>query len=83
MIYEKVLKLLTFAGVPYSEHSSYTELKSFTQFTKPQKVLPTVNNGNPASRKKMEELFASWMRELNSSPQKQMKQGSINGWLQS
>ncbi|XP_013385762.1 DNA cross-link repair protein SNM1-like [Lingula anatina] len=56
-------KGITIYGVPYSEHSSYTELKNFVQALQPDQILPTVNNGNPTSRRKMESLFKSWLQE--------------------
>ncbi|XP_069139444.1 uncharacterized protein [Argopecten irradians] len=71
-------------GVPYSEHSSYLEMKRFTQYVKPDKILPTVNNGNARARSKMERLFQSWLQELKTSNRKQnpggSKQGTLTSW---
>ncbi|XP_033756981.1 LOW QUALITY PROTEIN: DNA cross-link repair 1A protein-like [Pecten maximus] len=71
-------------GVPYSEHSSYLEMKRFTQHLKPDKILPTVNNGNSRARTKMEELFKSWMEEVKMSKKNQnlsgSKQGTLSSW---
>ncbi|KAG0723919.1 DNA cross-link repair protein SNM1 [Chionoecetes opilio] len=48
-------------SIPYSEHSNFNELRRFVQFIKPKKIIPTVHNGNPASRKQMQQHFSKWL----------------------
>ncbi|XP_035674316.1 DNA cross-link repair 1A protein-like [Branchiostoma floridae] len=64
---------ITVYGIPYSEHSSYTEMKRFVQFLQPAKILPTVNNGSPKSRHAMEQIFQQWDSEG--------KQQSLASWV--
>ncbi|XP_054801087.1 DNA cross-link repair protein SNM1 [Prosopis cineraria] len=53
---------ITIYGVPYSEHSSFTELREFVQYLKPDKIIPTVNIWNEANREKMKSYFRDWLR---------------------
>lgn len=53
-------------GIPYSEHSSFLELKRFVQWLQPLKIIPTVNNGSWASRKAMEKCFSEWLLETKA-----------------
>ncbi|XP_006879983.1 PREDICTED: DNA cross-link repair 1A protein [Elephantulus edwardii] len=50
-------------GIPYSEHSSFLEMKRFVQWLKPQKIIPTVNVGTWKSRSTMEQHFREWKLE--------------------
>lgn len=53
-------------GIPYSEHSSFLELKRFVQWLQPLKIIPTVNNGSWDSRKAMEKCFSEWLKETKA-----------------
>ena len=44
-------------SVPYSEHSSFTELRAFIDATRPRRIVPTVNNSNPQKVNEMLRLL--------------------------
>jgi len=49
-------------GLPYSEHSSFEELRAFVHQLRPERVVPTVGAGAPAFRSEMQQHFADWLR---------------------
>ncbi|KAI4872789.1 hypothetical protein NFI96_002049 [Prochilodus magdalenae] len=53
-------------GIPYSEHSSFLELKRFVQWLRPLKIIPTVNVGNWNCRNAMEQCFREWQAEVKT-----------------
>lgn len=48
-------------GIPYSEHSSFLELKRFVQFIRPAKIIPTVF-GAGQRISDMQAIFKEWLR---------------------
>ena len=54
-------------GIPYSEHSSFSELRQFVQFLRPKKIIPTVNNHSASKRAEMQRHFQTWLSESGCS----------------
>ncbi|KAL5596923.1 hypothetical protein BROUX41_006401 [Berkeleyomyces rouxiae] len=50
-------------GVPYSEHSSFRELALFVMSLNIERIVPTVNVGSDATRKKMKAWTDRWIAE--------------------
>ncbi|XP_034250350.1 DNA cross-link repair 1A protein-like [Thrips palmi] len=55
---------VTIYGVPYSEHSSFSELRRFVRFVRPYDIQVTVNVSKSAEYKK---LFSKWLSSDNDN----------------
>ena len=64
------------AGVPYSEHSSYPELRSFVQFLRPDRVVSTV--GGVKARMESESHCHRWLAEGPSTAGKRLSQTTLH-----
>jgi hypothetical protein len=53
-------------GIPYSEHSSYEELRECIQTLRPLKIIPTVNNFSAHKREEMQKTFQKWLSERDN-----------------
>lgn len=45
--------------VPYSEHSSFTEMESFVKWLAPRRVIPSVNNDSGQKCRRMLSLLGA------------------------
>ena len=68
---------ITIYGIPYSEHSSFTELRRFVQFLKPVEIIPTVNAADCTKRNAMTKYFKQWLSEPSVSPLKRKTEGGV------
>ena len=50
-------------GIPYSEHSAFSELKRFIRYFKPTKIIPTVAVKTAVKRQNMQNIFKAWLSE--------------------
>jgi DNA cross-link repair 1A protein len=64
---------ITIYGIPYSEHSSFTELRRFVQFLKPAEVIPTVHAERSTKRTAMMKYFKQWLSESSVPSLKQKR----------
>lgn len=64
------------AGIPYSEHSSFLEMKRFVQWLKPHKIIPTVNVGDWKARNEMEKHFRDW--KMGVAGQNQVEEWNLH-----
>ncbi|TIB83709.1 DRMBL-domain-containing protein [Wallemia mellicola] len=61
-------------GIPYSEHSSFTELTCFALSIDHVRMIATVNVGKQASRERMKKWFGVWHQERRKRLEKGLKQ---------
>uniref|UniRef100_UPI00359028BF uncharacterized protein isoform X1 n=2 Tax=Myxine glutinosa TaxID=7769 RepID=UPI00359028BF len=63
-VYSNVRGKVSLYGIPYSEHSSFSELRRFVQWLRPRRIIPTVNVSNERARRAMMETFRQWQQHV-------------------
>jgi len=63
MMEHVVTSISLITGVPYSEHSSFSELRTFVQFIRPTKIIPTVFGGTGQRISDMQNTFKEWLKK--------------------
>ena len=64
------------AGVPYSEHSSFAELREFVRHFRPTRIVPTVNVGSAKAREAMQAHFREWLMPAAGQEQQHRRRSS-------
>lgn len=67
--------------VPYSEHSSFTELQQYVKFLKPKQLVPTVGVGGDASGKKRAAILKHFRGLVDETASKARYSSLCVWWL--
>ena len=66
------------AGIPYSEHSNWNELRDCVKLLRPRRIIPTVNAPNPTAARRVVDRFADLM-DLSGDKSRLVSRGHSAG----